>query len=72
MKLIKAHPYARLTPKVETLFNKACKLEAKWGRIISGIGKKGDALPAIPMKRHMKSAASIQRQLNKLGFGIKD
>lgn len=72
MKLISITPYAKLTKQVDVLFNRSCKIEAKWGRLIKGIDKKGDNIPVIPMKRLKKSAASIQRQLNELGFGIKD
>lgn len=72
MNLVKITPYAKFTKQVGGLFNCSCKIEAKWGRLIDGIDKKRDNIPVIPMKRLKKSAASIQRQLNELGFGIKD
>ena len=72
MKLVKITPYARQTPETEKLFLRAVKTEAKWNKLVNKIGTKGDLPPTVPLRRLAHRAASIQKKLNKLGFGIKD
>ena len=72
MKLVKIEAHAKHTAKVEALFNKSCKIEAKWKRLEKRFLVKAEAgytePPTTTMDRLMRQLHSIKNQLVFLGF----
>lgn len=76
MKLLRTDKYAPYTKAVEGLFNKACKLEAKWNREFERFAKNANEgkaeVPRVSFNRRLRELHSIRIRLRKLGFDVGD